>query len=49
MIVALMIWLVIIIFALVFGTYLCYRIEKHGVERWGATGSLFRYKQKGGE
>ncbi|MFB5663119.1 hypothetical protein [Alteribacillus sp. HJP-4] len=47
MVIALLLWLVIIIFSMVFGTYLCYRIEKHGVKRWGATGRLFKYEQKG--
>ncbi|MGY4690945.1 hypothetical protein [Salibacterium sp. K-3] len=44
MFIPLLIWVIIIIFSLVLGTYLCWRIEKHGVKRWGATGSLFKYE-----
>lgn len=43
MMIALLIWVGTIVFALVLGTILCYRIEKSGVKRWGATGSLFKY------
>ncbi|WP_176555868.1 hypothetical protein [Virgibacillus ndiopensis] len=46
MLIALMIWVAIIVFSLTLGTFLCFRIEKHGVKRWGATGSLFRYEPK---
>ncbi|WP_167578695.1 hypothetical protein [Jeotgalibacillus proteolyticus] len=49
MFIAFLIWIIIIIFALILGTYLCYRIEKHGVKRWGATGSLFKYNPKSEE
>ncbi|MCP3028628.1 hypothetical protein [Halobacillus sp. A5] len=49
MIIALMTWFTTIIFSMVLGTYLCFRIEKHGVKRWGATGRLYQYKQKEGE
>lgn len=49
MIIALLVWFATIIFSMVFGTYLCSRIEKHGVTRWGATGRLYQYKQKGDE
>ncbi|MFZ4453634.1 hypothetical protein [Salibacterium aidingense] len=49
MVTALTIWVVIIIFSMFLETFLCWRIEKHGVKRWGATGSLFKYEQKGEE
>ncbi|WP_268877700.1 hypothetical protein [Priestia abyssalis] len=42
MIVALLIWLFVIIFGLALGTYLCMKIEKSKVKRWGASGKLFR-------
>ncbi|WP_181348021.1 hypothetical protein [Thalassobacillus sp. CUG 92003] len=49
MVIALMTWFVTIIFGLLLGTYLCFRLEKHGVKRWGATGKLFHYNPKGEE
>ncbi|WP_255438409.1 hypothetical protein [Ammoniphilus sp. YIM 78166] len=42
MLVAFSIWLFTILFSIGFGTFLCYRIEKKGVKRWGATGKLFK-------
>ncbi|WP_260631812.1 hypothetical protein [Neobacillus niacini] len=44
MVTALMIWLGTMIFSFVLGTYLCFKIEKSGVKRWGATGRIFKYK-----
>ncbi|MEC5187063.1 hypothetical protein [Geobacillus thermodenitrificans] len=42
MLIALLSWLGSILVSLLLGTFLCYRIEKSGVERWGATGKLFK-------
>lgn len=46
MIIVLLIWVGTMVFAILLGTFLCYRIEKSGVERWGATGHLFKYELK---
>lgn len=43
MFIALLVWFSCIVFSLALGTYLCYLIEKSGVARWGATGSIFKY------
>lgn len=42
MMVAFSIWLFTILFAIGFGTILCYQIEKSSVRRWGASGKLFK-------
>lgn len=42
MIIAVSIWIFTILFSLIFGTYLCHRIEKSGVKRWGASGKLYK-------
>jgi hypothetical protein len=40
--IALGIWAGVIVFGLVLGTFLLSNIEKSGVERWGASGKLFK-------
>ncbi|WP_272913726.1 hypothetical protein [Halalkalibacter okhensis] len=42
MAIAVSIWMFTILFSLGFGTFLCFRIEKSGVKRWGASGKLFK-------
>jgi hypothetical protein len=42
MIIAFSIWLFTILFSIGFGVFLCARIEKSGVKRWGASGKLFK-------
>lgn len=42
MIIAFSIWLITILFSIIFGSFLCYQIEKSGVKRWGASGKLFK-------
>lgn len=42
MAVTLLIWAIIIVLGLGIGTLLLYKIEKSGVERWGASGKLFK-------
>lgn len=39
----LLIWLSTLIFTVILGVILCYKVEKSGVKRWGATGKLFKY------
>jgi len=46
MFIAILVWAIVVVFSFIFGTYLCYKVEKHGIERWGATGSLFRYEKR---
>lgn len=43
MMIAVGIWIATIVIGLVLGTILCWRIEKSGVERWGAKGKLFKH------
>ncbi|MCU9601930.1 hypothetical protein [Pallidibacillus thermolactis] len=42
MLIALFSWFGTIFVSLLVGSFLCYRIEKSGVKRWGATGKLFK-------
>ncbi|WP_318614153.1 hypothetical protein [Sporosarcina sp. YIM B06819] len=42
MAVTLWIWVIVVILGLSIGTFLLYKIEKSGVERWGASGKLFK-------
>lgn len=44
MIIAMMTWVGTMVFSLLLGTFLCYKVEKSGVKRWGANGKLFKYK-----
>lgn len=44
MFLAMMVWVGTMIFSFLLGTFLCYRVEKSGVKRWGATGRIFKYK-----
>ena len=44
MLIAITIWVAIMLFSVVLNTFLCYKVEKSGVKRWGATGRLFKYK-----
>lgn len=39
----LIIWFISIVFSLALGTFLCYKIEKSGIKRWGASGNIFKY------
>lgn len=43
MMIAVGIWIATIITAMVLGTFLCWKIEKSKVERWGAKGKLFKF------
>lgn len=49
MTVALMFWGTSIAMVLVVALVLCKKIEDSGVKRWGATGSLFNYKNEEGK
>jgi hypothetical protein len=42
MTIALSLWAITILFSGIFGTFLCYRIEKSKVKHWGASGKLFK-------
>lgn len=44
MVIAMLTWVGTMIFSFLLGTFLCYKVEKSGVKRWGATGKLFKYK-----
>lgn len=44
MLIAITIWVAIMLFSVVLNTFLCYKVEKSGVKRWGAAGRLFKYK-----
>jgi hypothetical protein len=44
MFLAMMVWFGVMIFSTILNIYLCHRIEKSGVKRWGATGKLFKYE-----
>ncbi|GGE68562.1 hypothetical protein [Nesterenkonia cremea] len=41
MAITLLVWLAAIIAGVTIGTVLCWRIERSGVERWGASGRLY--------
>lgn len=42
--IALFIWFLTIVFSILIGSFLCYKIEQSGVKRLGATGKLFKYE-----
>lgn len=44
MFIAMMFWVGVMVFSVVLNTFLCYKVEKSGVKRWGATGRIFKYK-----
>ena len=43
-VVALVIWASTLVISVLGTVYVCSKIEKTGVKRWGATGKLFRYE-----
>ncbi|GGJ95743.1 hypothetical protein GCM10007063_17740 [Lentibacillus kapialis] len=44
MFIAMTIWIIIMVFSVALNTFLCWKVEKSGVKRWGATGRIFKYK-----